>query len=165
MPEPTAEPSAAISRRRFLLFVALFGPATEFGRIARAQFAALMEHAHGHWIPSEEQVAEWLMHYKLATIAGAHSLGYALAAMVDTETLEQTREWISKQEGLDLAMADFDRARVGVAFAMGAGYSAGRDGAQRMTPEYTRPSHQGFAWYNGWAVGDADRRRREAPCC
>jgi len=41
-------------------------------------------------------------------------------------------------------------------------YEVGLNGLPRYCGDFTVPSHRAFAWYNGWRIGNDDRRWREA---
>jgi ribosome modulation factor len=76
------------------------------------------------------------------------------AAKVGDPAVDEVRSFEEAEAAFTRAEAD--RTRVGQALCNG--YNAGVIGDARQNFHFTHPSHEGFAWFNGWALGDWDRR-------
>jgi hypothetical protein len=166
-----------MNRRQFLQYTVALAAAAPFAKIALLPEAQSAPLPVVEWIPTPEQVLEWLEYYKLALKVGHTKFSDALANTFTgkpvptkdglgihwTSTLEDTRaelKLFQEAERAFKALED-DRGRVG--YAQGDGYALGRVGAARRTMLYTGPSNEGFAWYNGWDVGHSVLQRRGAP--
>lgn len=150
-----------MSRRRFLQMTVAIAAAAALPTLsdqARAGEAALpAAELDAYWIPTVAEVAEWLEYYKL-TVGTAVRRFADIVLGLDAGSDEPG----ALEREFAQAEADFNRlggARLEVAWQWGRGYNAGRNGEPRANPRFQVPSHQGFAWYNYWAVGDYDRRR------
>lgn len=113
------------------------------------------------WVPTQAEVDEWLAYYKLTVDKRFHAAtDYLLvvpAGDYDTKEIIATVEEIERFQR-DFAILEGDRQAVGK--TQGDGYAAGRNGMPRAFIDAHGPSNANFGWYNGWALGDYDRRWR-----
>lgn len=110
------------------------------------------------WIPTVLEVAEWLEYYKL-TVTHANQRFTDIMLNLATENDDPAElERIFSSAEADFNLMQGERQRV--AGEQYSGYEAGRGGRPRANPRFLKPSHPGFGWYNYWAVGDYDRRRK-----
>jgi hypothetical protein len=111
------------------------------------------------WVPSKEEVANWLEYYKAYT-AGLRPDIHDLVRVDDGgKVIDQTAVSLLKQfKAFEAAFRsqESDRHRVSREFLLG--YDAGKDGSQRYCGRFDRPSNASYAWYHYWQVGDFDRR-------
>lgn len=127
------------------------------------------------WIPTKEEVANWLEYYKAWTaglrpdihdITGQGWATFTYDRQLSTLPVEREPDVVAEAPGVLVSRfkqfedafkaQESDRAKVGREFL--AGYDAGKDGSQRYCARFDRPSNQAYAWYHYWAVGDFDRR-------
>ena len=123
----------------------------------------------GHWIPTQEQVDEWLRYYRVAMqiaqrrvkerALGSTRFLFSEVPGLEDAPGEDPEDLMLDSRELDAQFAVVDEERFAVAHAQAGGFFAGRDGRGRVNPEFTKPSDAAFAWYNGWNVGDRDRRK------
>lgn len=116
------------------------------------------------WTPTAEEVHEWLQYRKRFVWASSLDFHSMMATAFDNDggfpsEGESALEHSMFQQA-EKAYNDLETDRQGVAPAIGYGYCAGRDNLPRLAPQYTGPSNEGFAWHNGWIVGNNDRLRR-----
>jgi hypothetical protein len=144
--------------------------------------AATVDLATGGWIPTTAEVGNWLTWYK-AWVSGqfpnvqelfpeeSYVVRWQKGRIEDDDfvTGEQTlwrpvdqhpEDMIIGVREFETAMAKLESTRVDVGWAQGSGYEAGRRGDSRESRSYHGPCNEGFAWYNGWAQGNLDYRRR-----
>jgi hypothetical protein len=113
------------------------------------------------WIPTEEEVHEWLQYYKTSLQVGHTKFSESVRTLFsDTATVERTAEDVALFQAAERAFDALEHDRGNVAWSQGAGYAQGRDDMPRYSARFTGPSNEGFAWYNGWLVGNNDRYRR-----
>jgi len=147
-----------VNRRRFLQLTVQMAAAALLPIVPGSEVAKLLPPADGIWIPTVPEVAEWLEYYKL-TVGRAHQrfadIVLGLPADGD-DPLELERDFASAERDFNLMESE----RLKVAYQQYSGYEAGRSGRPRANPQFLKPSHAGFGWYNYWAVGDYDRRWR-----
>lgn len=109
------------------------------------------------WIPTVPEVAEWLEYYKLSMASTHHRFTDIVLGL---GTSAEEVGILLKEFGT--AERDFERltaARLRVAYTQESGYAAGRSGEPRRNAAFLQKSHEGFGWFNYWAIGDYDRRR------
>lgn len=155
-----------MTRRRFLqITTGMAAVAAIPAFIAGREYASELLPAYSNvWIPTVPQVIEWLEYYKIC-VRQAHlkfadlvlSLGQEQAVNVPPMDAREFEAQLFAAEKDFNALEDTRRA---VGWQQGAGYTAGLDGHPRRNPAFLQPSHPAFGWYNYWAVGDYDRRRR-----
>lgn len=147
-----------MNRRRFLQITVAMAAVTQLPSLVARDPIISLPPPDEIWIPTVGQVAEWLEYYKL-TVSAAHrrfaDMVLGLAADGD-DPAELLRTFESAERDFDLM--ESERGQVGL--QQGWGYQAGFDGLPRANPRFLKPSHCGFGWYNYWAVGDYDRRRK-----
>lgn len=112
------------------------------------------------WEPTQADVNEWLVYYKIAVRQGVERFHTVMAKNFVTDTPEETAEELDLYKQAEAAFDALEADRGNVAWSQGAGYAAGRDGHPRENPRYTAASNEAFGWYNGWAVGHQDRLRK-----
>lgn len=154
-----------MNRRRFLQYtIALAGAAAtaKLGIPLTQASADVLPEIPPAWTPTPEEVHEWLQYRKRFVWAGARDFHSMVAGAFDLEddtfpTVAQSESELALYQQGERAYRDLESDRMGVASALGWGYCAGRDNLPRLNPRYTGPSNEGFAWHNGWIVGNNDR--------
>lgn len=163
----------AVNRRQFLEFTVALAAAASLTRLVGEQ-QALGAARLLPWIPTQVQVDEWLEHYKICTQQGVSHFKDIMATVFSgrpeptadglgvrwTATLEDTQAELTLYLEAERAFHLLESDRQAVAVSQGEGYWAGREGESRNNPKYLGLSNEAFGWYNGWAVGHADRTRR-----
>jgi len=165
-----------MNRRQFLTYTVAIAAAAPFARLDIAKANATPAEIASAWVPTQAEVDEWLGYYKIAVQQGVERFSDVVATIFSGRPEEQpglgTRFAATVEEGreehelfvkAEQAFVALESDRRAVAISQGAGYIAGRDGLPRLNPRYTGPSHEGFGWYNMWAVGDRDRRGVRLP--
>jgi hypothetical protein len=147
-----------ISRRRFLQLTVSLAACAAAPPIVRAAIEPSdVTIGPDRWIPTVAEVAEWLEYYKFTLWAA----GLRFQQMIDE--LGDDGDPVALVQEFQTAERDFlalDKERRAVAWQQDSGYVAGRSGKPRCNPLLLKPSHPGFGWFNYWAVGDYDRRRK-----
>lgn len=162
-----------MNRRQFIqmtmsLAAAAAIPAVAITMAKEARVAAGLP-PRPQWMPSKEEVAEWLEYYKAYTAGlrpDIHDLDTPVRRCTDSAGIEVTVKEIPEQptallarfKAFEAAFVSQESDRGGVAREFLAGYDAGRDGSQRYCARFDRPSNRAYAWYHYWQVGDFDRR-------
>jgi hypothetical protein len=152
-----------MNRRRFLQFtiaLAIAAPLAKLGVQPLGDQEPQPTGAPTEWIPTQAEVNEWMVYYKLAVKGGFESFAKTLERAFNTETVAQTLEDLELFKAGEKAFDDLHADRICTGFGQGMGYTRGRDGKPRYNPYFTGPSNEGFGWYFGWAVGNHDRERK-----
>lgn len=159
-----------MNRRAFLQFtiaLAVAAPLAHLGLPAYADPALPRSPPRSAWEPTPEEVHEWLQYYKRVTSAKAQDFHSVMATAFDQDdmplSVERTRQELEMYEEAQRAYWCLEGDRRGVGPAQGDGYFAGRSGQARSNPRYLGPSNEGFAWFNGWTIGNNDRLGRVTP--
>jgi hypothetical protein len=156
-----------MNRRQFLQYtvaLAVAAPLAHLAMLPEAQSAPL---AAVEWVPTEAEVNEWLQYYKLSLKVGHEKFADAVGGLFDAQRgigITHEEDEITHDPALfreaERAFNALERDRGNVAWSQGAGYNCGRDGGARRHMSFSGPSNEGFAWHNGWLVGNNDRYRR-----
>jgi hypothetical protein len=159
-----------MNRRQFLQYtvaLAVAAPLAHLGPFPTAVSAvAPQPAAPAQWIPTEDEVHEWLQYYKMTLQVGHTKFADAVGGLFNAQggAVPHGKDEIPHDPALFLeaerAFNALERDRGNVAWSQGAGYTQGRDDLPRYNSRFTAPSNEGFAWYNGWLVGNNDRYRR-----
>lgn len=165
------------SRRAFLtgavttaVVLALETPAALAGEMPRLEPARFFE-------PTRAEVDAWIADYKTrcaqvqslwdATMSDKATLAYVPRTIIDqatdggTKTVEETRAWLREWDNFERSFNQWEAKRTHIARAIYSGYCTGADG---IKPEDGNPPRErtdmGFAWWNGFYVGVADRKSK-----
>lgn len=154
-----------MNRRQFLTYTVALAVAAPLARLGvmptdAAEGSPLPVYPD-RWVPTQVEVDEWLAYYKVAVRTGVERFADVVNTVFANTGYEERAQELLLYEEAERAWLQLSRDRQNVAFSQGYGYAAGLDGKPRFCGTYTGPSHEGFGWYNMWAVGHADRVRRE----
>lgn len=133
-----------MNRRQFLQFTVALGVAATLPIDFPANY---------RWIPTADEVDEWLEYYKICITFGrqkkfAQIIGEAFRGEVEAQDRELLKA--AETEFARLGELPFDCRPYSA-------YEAGINGLPRYCGDFTGPSHRAFAWYNGWRIGNDDR--------
>lgn len=161
-----------MNRRQFLQYTIALAAAASTAKLAlpiTQASADVLPPAPPAWTPTPEAVHEWLQYRKRFVWARSRDFHSMMADAFDhNDDLhyptrgETAVEHDLFKQGED-AYRSLESDRNGVSAALGYGYCAGRDNLPRLNPNFTGPSNEGFAWHNGWLVGNNDRLGKVTP--
>lgn len=160
-----------MNRRQFLQYTVALAVAAPLAKLAiMPTDAAVASPAPLYppaWIPTEAAVHEWLQYYKITVQHGAMRFHEIVQQSFTGEpSLANTREELGLFEEAERAYAKMEGDRGRVGYAAGHGYAAGKASPNGVRPgnaAFTGPSNEGYAWHNGWIVGQNDLHHRLTP--
>jgi hypothetical protein len=158
-----------VNRRRFLQFTIALAACAPIAHLPsaldkdEAALAAPSEWLPTGWVPSQDQVDEWLTYYKMIVSSGCARFGDVMNTLFADMSAEDRQRELDLLRQAEYSFHQLEHDRAMVAVSQGAGYAVGREGLRRCNPDYSAASNEAFGWYNGWAQGSLDYHRVKLP--